>query len=78
NPTHNYQLVKTAHAARRREFTIALAELSAELNFAIVDIDRILKNMGVEEQVDFAHFPVDRMGPIGVEVHRILKAIDFV
>lgn len=78
NPTHNYQLVKTAHAARRREFTIALAELSAELNFSIVDIDRILKNMGVEEQVDFAHFPVDRMGPIGAEVHRILEAIDFV
>ncbi|MEX2133607.1 MAG: hypothetical protein WEB67_05645 [Acidimicrobiia bacterium] len=78
NPTHNYQLVKTAHAARRREFTIALAELSAELNFAIVDIDRILKNMGVEEQVDFAHFPVDRMGPIGAEVHRILKTIEFV
>lgn len=78
NPTHNYQLVKTAHAARRREFTIALAELSAELDFAIVDIDRILKNMGVEEQVDFAHFPVDRMGPIGAEVYRILKAVDFV
>jgi hypothetical protein len=34
--------------------------------------------MGVEEQVDFAHFPVDRMGPIGAEVHRILEAIDFV
>jgi hypothetical protein len=34
--------------------------------------------MGVEEQVDFAHFPVDRMGPIGAEVYRILKAVDFV
>lgn len=77
NPTHNYQLVKTAHAARRREFSIALSELSAELNVPVVDIDRILKNMGVEEQVDFAHFPVDRMGPIGEEVYRILHAVDF-
>ena len=78
SPVHNYQLVKTAHAARRREFTIGLAELSAELGFSIVDIDRILKTMGVEEQVDFAHFPVDRMGPIGAEVFRILKGIDFI
>ncbi len=78
SPIHNYQLVKTAHAARRREFTIALAELSAELGFSVVDIDRILKNMGVDEQVDFAHFPVDRMAPIGVEVHRILKGTQFI
>lgn len=78
NPMHNYQLTKTGHAERRREFSIALAELSAELDFHIVDIDRILKNMGVQEQIDFSHFPVDRMGPIGEEVHRILKEIDFI
>jgi hypothetical protein len=78
NPTHNYQLVKTAHSVRRREFTIALAELSRDLDFPIVDVDRILKTAGVAEQVDFAHFPVDRMIPIGAEAYRILKAIDFV
>lgn len=78
NPTHNYQLVKTAHSVRRREFTITLAELSRDLDVPIVDVDRILKTAGVEEQVDFAHFPVDRMMPIGAEVFRILKAIEFV
>ncbi|MDH3462169.1 MAG: hypothetical protein OEM32_00905 [Acidimicrobiia bacterium] len=78
NPTHNYQLVKASHSVRRREFIIALWELSRELDFSVVDIDRILKTMGVEEQVDFAHFPVDRMGPIGAEVYRILKGIDFI
>jgi hypothetical protein len=77
NPTHNYQLVKTAHSVRRREFAIALAELSRDLDFPIVDVDRILKTAGVEEQVDFAHFPVDRMMPIGAEVYRILRGIDF-
>ncbi|MEN8238282.1 MAG: hypothetical protein ABFR53_03660 [Actinomycetota bacterium] len=76
NPTHNYQLVKTAHSVRRREFTIALAELSRDLDFPIVDVDRILKMSGVSEQVDFAHFPVDRMIPIGAEVYRILEATD--
>ncbi len=78
NPTHNYQLVKTAHSVRRREFTIALAELSQDLGFPIVDVDRVLKTAGVEEQVDFAHFPVDRMAPLGAEVYRIMKGIDFV
>ena len=33
---------------------------------------------GVEEQVDFAHFPVDRMMPIGADVYRIMKAVGFV
>lgn len=76
--THNYQLVKAPHSSRRREFNIALWEMSADLGVSVVDIDRILKTMGVSEQVDFAHFPVDRMGPIGVEVDRILRGIDFI
>jgi hypothetical protein len=76
NPTHNYQLVKTAHSTRRREFAIALAELSQEMDVPIVDVDRILKNAGVEEQVDFAHFPVDRMAPIGAEVYRVMKVLE--
>lgn len=78
NPTHNYQLVRTNHAARRRDLTIALAGLSAELDFPIVDVDRILKTTGVQEQVDFAHFPVDRMMPIGAEFYRILREMEFV
>jgi hypothetical protein len=73
NPTHNYQLVKTAHSVRRREFAIALAELSRDLDFSIVDVDRILKGAGVKEQVDFAHFPTDRMVPIGADLYRVLK-----
>lgn len=76
--THNYQLNRSPHSVRRREFNLALWELSSELGVSVVDIDRILKTMGVEEQVDFAHFSVDRMGPIGAEVNRILRAIGFV
>ncbi len=72
SPVHNYQLIKTAHSVRRRQFVIALAEMSRQLGFSIVDIDRILKESGVSEQVDFAHFPVERMAPIGIELHRII------
>jgi hypothetical protein len=78
NPAHNYQLVNTAHSIRRRQFAIALSELSQDHDFPIVDIDRLLKTAGVDAQVDFAHFPVDRMVPIGAEVHRIMKAVGFV
>lgn len=78
SPIHNYQLVTTAHHARRREFFIALADLSRDLGFSIIDVDRILKESGVEEQVDFAHFPVDRMMPIGAEVHRVLQDLEIV
>jgi len=78
NPTHNYQLVKTAHSVRRREFAIALAELSRDLDFSIVDVDRILKGAGVKEQVDFAHFPTDRMVPIGADLHRVLGELGVV
>ncbi len=78
DPTHNYQLVRQASVTRRREFHIALMELSRQLNFHVVDVDRILKREGVEEQVDFAHFTAEGMKPIGAEFHRILKELEVV
>lgn len=76
NPVHNYQLVKKPHSARRREFIITLAEAAADLGFAVVDIDRILKSGGVQEQVDFAHFPVEKTVPIGEDAVSILKDME--
>lgn len=75
---HNYQWLNATHSARRREFAIALAELSARMNFPIVDVDRILKTQGVQEQVDFAHFPLERQAPIGAEFHRIMQDFEVV
>lgn len=76
DPTHNYQLVRQASVTRRREFHVALMELSKRLNFHIVDVDRVLKREGVEDQVDFAHFTADGMRPIGAEFHRILRELE--
>lgn len=78
HPVHNYQLLSPDHYVRRREFGIALAEMSRDLGFSVVDVDRILKSGGVEELVDFAHFPADRMRPIGHEVYRILSDMEVV
>lgn len=71
--THNYRLVKSPDTARRREFTIALAELSRDLDFDVLDIDRILKLGGIEGQVDFAHFSDLQFEPIGRAAHGILR-----
>lgn len=76
DPTHNYQLVRQASVTRRREFHLALMELSKRLNFHIVDVDRVLKREGVEEQVDFAHFTAAGMRPIGAEFYRILQELE--
>ena len=72
HPIHNYQLLAPDHYVRRREFAIALADLSHDLGFSVIDVDRILKEGGVDELIDFAHFPADRMRPIGAEVYRVL------
>ncbi|HJU81950.1 MAG TPA: SGNH/GDSL hydrolase family protein [Acidimicrobiia bacterium] len=77
-PVHNYQLLNQAHSRRRRDFHLALVELSAKLNFHIVDVDRGLKRHGVREQVDFAHFPIEGMMPIAKQAYRIFKELEVV
>jgi hypothetical protein len=77
-PVHNYQQLNQAHSRRRRDFHLALVELSAKLNFHIVDVDRALKRHGVREQVDFAHFPIEGMLPIAEQAYRIFKELEVV
>lgn len=69
---HNFGLVKNPQHLRRREMNVVISELSRELDFGLVDVDGILKREGIEEQVDFAHFPLERMEPIAREVTRVL------
>lgn len=76
--THNYSMIKQPDTARRRAFTIALSELSRELDFDVVDVDRILKLGGVQGQVDFAHFSEAQFAPIAAEAFRILREREIV
>jgi hypothetical protein len=73
--THNLQLVKNYHPRRRREFVVALAELSRQLDFSIVDVDRIAKRFGIQAQVDFGHLSTELNLLIGREVVRIIKEL---
>ncbi len=75
--THNYQLQKKPYELRRREFCSALTDLSRQLDFNIVDVDRVLKRAGLREtQMDFAHYPDEIYPYIGQEVFRILQALE--
>jgi len=75
---HNYQLLRPAQTLRRREFNVALSDLSRTHDFHVVDIDSILKHGGVREQVDFAHFSAEQAAPIGAEFYRILRTLEVV
>ncbi|MGI8517440.1 MAG: hypothetical protein ACR2ME_03725 [Acidimicrobiia bacterium] len=77
-PVHNYQLMNNAHSRRRREFHLALAELSRNMDFHIIDVDRALKGVGVREQIDFVHFPVEGMMPIAEQAYRVLRELEVV
>jgi hypothetical protein len=58
---------------RRMEFNGLLADMASVYGFSVLNVDRILKREGIQEQVDFAHFPVARIQPIGREFYRILR-----
>ena len=75
---HNYQLRRSPEVMRRREFCLALVDLSRELGFHIIDLDRVLKREGIDRQLDFAHFPTDLAGPISADVFGILRTAEVV
>jgi hypothetical protein len=73
--THTYQLVKNPMSLRWREFNVALYELSRKLDFAVVDLDRILKLAGVRSQLEFAHFAPELNRTVGREMFRIMQGM---
>lgn len=78
SPTHNFQLLNEDHVTRKRSFNIALAELSRSQGFHVIDVDRILKENGVRDQVDFAHFPVEGKLPVAEDAYRIFRELEIV
>jgi hypothetical protein len=71
--SYTYQYRRNPPAMRRMEFNALLAELAFQYGFSVLNVDRILKREGVQAQVDFAHFPLARIQPIGREFFRILR-----
>jgi hypothetical protein len=71
--THNYQLIRFQQNLRWRQFNIALWELSREMDFAVVDIDRVLKLVGIKTQTGYAHFLPRQNLFIGHEAFGIMR-----
>jgi hypothetical protein len=71
-PTHLHPMAMNGPQARRREFNAALAELSRKLDFAIVDVDRLLKTAGLAAQLGAVQFPPERDEPVNQEIFRVI------
>ncbi len=53
-----YRQANSPSRVRRRRFCLALTDLARRLDFPIIDVDRIVKEHGISEQVDFVHYTV--------------------
>ena len=69
----DYKLSHSPHRTRRREFAAALVELAKELDFSIVDVDRIVKGVGVEGLGDFVKLAAPHRRAVGEEFVRVLR-----
>jgi hypothetical protein len=74
--THNFQLRPRPQGLRRRQFNLALVDLSRELGFHIIDVDRALKRTGVDPALDFAHFEGHSYGAVAKAAHRVFRELD--
>ncbi len=69
----DYKLSHSPHRTRRREFAAALVELSKELDFSIVDVDRVVKGVGVNGLGDFVKLTPRHKRAVGEELVRVLR-----
>lgn len=69
----DYKLAHSPHRTRRRQFASALVELARELDFSIVDVDRIVKGIGVQGMGDFVKLTPRHKRAVGAELIRVLK-----
>jgi hypothetical protein len=69
----DYKLSHSPHRTRRREFALAQIELARKMNFSIVDVDRIIKGVGVSGLGDFVKFMPMHKKAIAEEFVRVLR-----
>ena len=65
-------LANSPDRTRRREFAHSLTELSRDLEFPVLDVDSVVKGVGVAGMEDFVKFGPPQRRAIGKELVRIL------
>lgn len=68
----DYKFANSPNKIRRREFNIALNELSQTLDFPVLDVDRIAKGCGIAGQADFVHYTQEQKRMIASEFTAML------
>jgi hypothetical protein len=74
--THNFQLRPHPEGLRRRQFNLALVDLSRELGIHVLDIDRALKRKGIDPSIDFAHFGGHSYSAVADAACRVFQELD--
>lgn len=69
----DYKTSHNPHRTRRREFALALVELSREMDFSVIDVDRAIKGIGVSGLGDFVKFATPHMRAIAEEMVNVLR-----
>ena len=73
---YNFQRMDDWVDIRQREFNLAVFELAREIDVPIIDVDRILKQEGVQGQLDFAHWPRKKWEPVAREMARVMQDLE--
>lgn len=74
----DYSLSESPHDMRRRQFFHTTVELARELDFPIIDVDRIVKGAGTSGLANFVKFTAEHKRLIGAELVRVLREREIV
>ncbi len=76
---HSLQGLGEIYSTRCRRFNLALAELSEELGFSIVDVDSIIGRAGADKyKIDAMHLTPDGYRLVAEEVARVLQDLGLI
>lgn len=69
----DYKHSNSPNRVRRREFHEGIAQLGHRLDFPILDVDRITKELGISGQADFVHYTPPQKQAISREFAGLLR-----
>lgn len=75
---HTHQALRNPPILRARSMTLDLVDMSREMGFHIVDVERSLKRAGTQGQQDPAHYDERAQRVIAAEIHRVLEVLGVV
>jgi hypothetical protein len=69
----DYKHANSPNRVRRRQFHDAIARLGANMDFPVINVDRITKQLGISGQADFVHYTNPQKKAISAEFVGLLR-----